>query len=98
MSSTFAQGPTPTTVRAADGKVGTIPEGWTLVPLGDAARSRRIEAADDPYPVAEKKGRKVFSRGKRVAAATVDHLRADFEAKRSITLARDEVKDRLEET
>jgi len=32
MSNTFAPGPTPHTVRAADGKIVTVPEGWVQVP------------------------------------------------------------------
>lgn len=56
---------------------------WVLVPPGDAALSRRIKAAGDHFAVAEKKGRKVFSRGIWTAAATVERIRADLEAERS---------------
>src|SRR5581483_1594367 len=59
----FAPGPTPNTVRAADGRVLTAPEGWILLPPGDAALTRRVKEADDHWVVQEKKGRKVFSRG-----------------------------------
>ena len=81
---TFSTGPTANTVRSADGKIVTIPDGWILVPPGDAALSRRIKAAGDHYAVAEKKGRKVFSRGIWTLAATVERIRADLEAERSI--------------
>jgi hypothetical protein len=37
MTNTFTPGPTPNTVRAADGTVKTVPEGWILLPPGDAA-------------------------------------------------------------
>ena len=57
---TFSPGPTPNTVRAADGNIMTVPEGWVLVPPGDAALTRRVKAAGDHWVVAEKKGRKVF--------------------------------------
>jgi hypothetical protein len=80
---TFTPGPTPNTVRAADGRVLTVPDGWILVPPGDAALTRRIKAAGDHFAVAEKKGRKVFSRGIWTAAATVERIRADLEAERS---------------
>ena len=80
---TFTPGPTPNTVRATDGKILTVPDGWVLVPPGDAALSRRIKAAGDHFAVAEKKGRKVFSRGIWTAAATVERIRADLEAERS---------------
>lgn len=83
MTRMFTPGPTPNTVRAADGKVVTVPEGWVLVPPGDAALTRRIKAEGDHFAVAEKKGRKVFSRGIWTAAATVDRIRADLDAERS---------------
>ena len=58
MSNTFLPGPTPNTVRTADGKVLTAPEGWILLPPGDAALTRRVKAAGDHWVVAEQKGRK----------------------------------------
>jgi Uncharacterized conserved protein (DUF2293) len=79
----FTPGPTPNTVRTADGKVLTVPEGWVLLPPGDAALTRRVKAAGDHWVVAEKKGRKVFSRGIWTSAATVARIRADLEAERS---------------
>lgn len=33
---TFSPGPTPNTVKDADGKVMTVPDGWVLLPPGDA--------------------------------------------------------------
>src|SRR5947209_18074434 len=80
---TFSPGPTPNTVRSADGTVLTVPEGWVLVPPGDAALSRRIKAAGGYFAVAEKKGRKVFSRGIWTSAATVERIRAELKAERS---------------
>lgn len=79
----FLPGPTPHTVRAADGKVSTVPDGWILLPPGDAALTRRVKAAGDHWVVAEKRGRKVFSRGILTAAATVERIRAELEAERS---------------
>ena len=80
---TFTPGPTPNTVRTADGKVLTVPEGWALLPPGDAALTRRVKAAGDHWVVAEKKGRKVFSRGIWAAAATIEWIRSDLGAERS---------------
>src|ERR1700677_2621884 len=82
-SHTFTPGPTPNTVRAADGRVLTAPEGWGLLPPGDAALTRRVKAAGDHWVVAEKKGRKVFSRGVWAPAATIERIRADLEAERA---------------
>jgi hypothetical protein len=59
----FTPGPTPNTVRSADGKVHTAPEDWVLHPPGDAALTWRVKAAGPHWIVQEKKGRKVFSRG-----------------------------------
>ena len=75
--------PTPNTVRSADGKVLAAPEGWVLLPPGDAALTRRVKAAGDHWVVQEKKGRKVFSRGVWAPAATIDKIRAELEAERS---------------
>src|SRR5437764_12842401 len=80
---TFTPGPTPNTVRAADGTVLRAPEGWILLPPGDAALTRRVKAAGDHWVVQEKKGRKIFSKGVWAPAATIDRLRAELEAERS---------------
>lgn len=79
----YAPGPAPNTVRTSDGKVLTAPEGWVLLPPGDAALTRRVKDAGEHWVVAEKKGRKVFSRGVWAPAATIDRIRADLAAERS---------------
>ncbi len=79
----FTPGPTPNTVRSADGRVLVVPEGWALLPPGDAALTRRVKAADDHWVVQEKKGRKVFSRGVWAPAAVIETIRAKLEAERS---------------
>lgn len=83
MTTTFTPGPTPNSVKTADGKVLTVPDGWVLLPPGDAALTRRVKAAGDRWGVAEKKGRKVFSRGVWAPAATIERIRAELEAERS---------------
>jgi len=80
---TFTPGPTPNTVRAADGRILTVPEDWIRLPPGDAALTRRVKAAGDHWIVQEKKGRKVFSRGIWAPAATIERIRADLETERS---------------
>ena len=79
----FTPGPTSTSVRSADGEVLTAPEGWVLLPPGDAALTRRVKAAGEHWVVQEKKGRKIFSKGVWAAAATIDKIRAELEAERS---------------
>jgi hypothetical protein len=83
MSNAFSPGPTPNTVRSADGKILTAPEGWVLLPPGDAALTRRVKVAGDHWVVAEKKGRNVFSRGVWAPAATIERIRADLDAERA---------------
>lgn len=83
MSVTYSPGPAPNTVRAPDGSVRTAPAGWILVPPGDPALTRRIKAAGDHWVVAEKRGRKVFSRGIWTSAETVERIRAELEVERS---------------
>ena len=80
---TFTPGPTPNIVRSADGKVLTVPEGWALLPPGDAALTRRVKAAGPHWIIQEKKGRKVFSRGVWAPAGTIEKVRAELEAERS---------------
>ncbi len=82
-TNTFAPGPIPNTVRAADGTVLAAPKGWTLLPPGDAGLTRRVKAAGDHWVVQEKVGRRTFSRGVWAPAATVERIRADLEAERS---------------
>ncbi len=79
----FAPGPAPNTVRAADGTVLAVPEGWALLPPGDAGLTRRVKAAGDHWVVQEKVGRRMFSRGLWAPAATIERIRAELEAERS---------------
>jgi hypothetical protein len=79
----FTPGPTPNSVRSADGIILTPPTGWTLLPPGDAALTRRVKAAGDHWVVQEKKGRKIFSRGIWAAATIIDKIRAELEVERS---------------
>jgi len=83
MTTTFSPGPSQNTVRSANGQVLTVPEGWILLPPGDAALTRRVKEAGDHWLVQEKKGRKVFSRGVWAPAAAIDRIRAELEVERA---------------
>jgi hypothetical protein len=85
MDETFAPGPTPNTVLASDGRMLTVPAGWTLVPPGDAALTRRIKAGGAHWAMAEKRGRKSFSRGvwTSLSPAALRRIREELEAARS---------------
>lgn len=80
---TFLPGPTPNTVRTPNGKILTVPDGWMLLPPGDAALTRRVKAAGDHWIVQETKGRKVFSRGVWAPTTTITPIRAELNAERS---------------
>jgi hypothetical protein len=80
---TYTPGPTPNTVRAADGTVLAAPEGWVLLPPGDAGLTRRVKAAGDHFVVQEKVGRRTFSRGVWAPATIIDRIRTELEAERS---------------
>lgn len=80
---TFAPGPTPNTVRTDDGTILSVPDGWALLPPGDAALTRRVKAAGEHWIVHEKVGRKMFSRGVWAPAETIERIRAELGAERS---------------
>jgi hypothetical protein len=80
---TFAPGPSVNTVRTTDGKLLTVPDGWSLLPPGDVALTRRVKVAGEHWVVQEKKGRKVFFRGVWAPAATIERVRAELDAERS---------------
>lgn len=48
----FTPGPTPNIVRAADGRVLILPEGWFLLPSGVAALTCRVKLVGDHRSVA----------------------------------------------
>lgn len=79
----FAPGPTSITVRAADGKILTVPEDWELLPPGDAGLTRRVKTAGDHWIVQEKKGRRTFSKGIWASSETIARLRAALESERA---------------
>src|SRR4051812_8991403 len=79
----FAPGPEPNQVRAADGRVLTAPDDWTLVPPGDPGLTRRVKAAGDHWVVQVRRGRKIFSRGVWAPAASVERIRAELEQERA---------------
>jgi hypothetical protein len=69
-------------VEAAGGKLLTVPEGWALLPPGDAALSRRIKKDGPTWTVVEMKGRKRFSRGIWAPAQRIGALRTALEEER----------------
>jgi hypothetical protein len=76
-------GPNAHSVRTAGGEVLQVPEGWVLVPPGDATLTRRVKAAGPTWAVQEKVGRRTFSRGVWAPQAVVDQVRAGLAAERA---------------
>ena len=62
-------------MRAANGEVLTVPDGWALLPPGDAGLTRRVKAAGEHWVVQEKKGRRTFSKGVWAPAETITRIR-----------------------
>lgn len=73
----YSPGPSPNTVLSTDGRVLTVPDGWELLPPGDALLTRRVKAVGEYWAVQEKKGRKIFSKGIWAPSATIDRIRAE---------------------
>ena len=85
MPDSLTVGPTadPRRVKAPDGRVLTVPDGWALLPPGDAGLTRRVKAAGPSWTVQEKVGRKLFSRGVWAPQAHIVQARAALEAERA---------------
>jgi len=79
----FAPGPRPRTVVDASGAVREVPEGWDLLPPGDAGATRRVKAAGEFWVVQERRGRKIFGRGIWAPAATIAQVQSGLEAERA---------------
>ena len=79
----FSPGPTPNTVITPEGKIITVPLNWILLPPGDAALTRRVKAMGEHWVVAEKKGRRVFSKGIWASNEIVEKIRNDLKVERS---------------
>ena len=76
-------GPQPHCVRTSDGRVLEVPEGWALLPPGDAAATRRVKKAGPAWTVKEKRGRKMFSRGVWAPAEHIERVLAELKDERS---------------
>ncbi len=70
-------------VRAAGGQELNVPDGWELLPPGDAALTRRVKAGGATWTVQEKKGRRTFSKGVWAPAERIAAVRAGLEVERS---------------
>jgi hypothetical protein len=85
MEETLTVTPTPfaNKLRTQDGRMLAPPEGWELLPPGDAGLTRRVKEAGPSWTVLEKRGRKSFSRGVWAPAENIAAARKAVEARRS---------------
>jgi hypothetical protein len=70
-------------LRAPDGSLVTVPDGWECLPPGDAGFTRRVKALGDTWQVVEMRGRKKFSRGLWADAAIIAQARREVEGERA---------------
>jgi hypothetical protein len=59
------------------------PEGWALLPPGDAALTRRVKAEGEHWLVQEKRGRRLMSRGVWAPAERIERVRGQLERERA---------------
>ena len=76
-------GSAPRSVITARGETLTVPEGWVLLPPGDAGLTRRVKAAGPSWTVQEKVGRRTFSRGVWASGDVVESAKSALEAERA---------------
>lgn len=62
-------------VTSLDGDQLQVPNGWALLPPGDAALSRRIKKDGPTWTIKEPKGRKLFSKGIYAPADRIEFLK-----------------------
>jgi hypothetical protein len=72
----------PRQVKTASGELLDVPAGWSLLPPGDAALSRRVKAEGPCWCVKEKRGRKLFSQGIWAPQERIARLRAELAVER----------------
>lgn len=79
----FRPGPRPNSVINEYDIIIPTPDGWSLLPPGDAGLTRRVKASGDYWVVQEKKGRRIFSKGIWTVTASIEKIRLELEAERS---------------
>jgi hypothetical protein len=80
---TFAPTADPRQLRATDGTLHEPPARWEFLPAGDPGLTRRVKAAGLVWVVAEKRGRKTFTRGLWADATTIAAARTALETERA---------------
>lgn len=78
-----APGSTPRSVMTAAGEERHVPEGWELLPPGDAGLTRRVKSAGPSWTMQQKKGRRTFSLGVWAPANRIARIRTELAEERS---------------
>lgn len=79
----WAIGGAPHRLRAAEGGRITPPDGWALLPPGDATWTRRVKAEGPSWTVKVQKGRRIQSLGVWAPEARIAEVRAALDAERA---------------
>jgi hypothetical protein len=79
----FSPGPTPNAVRTRSGKVLDVPEGWILLPSGDAGLTRRVKAAGEFWLVEEQVKNRMYSRGIWAPRDTIERIQQELAKERA---------------
>jgi len=80
---TVSPGSSERQVRTAEGVELQVPDGWVLLPPGDAGWTRRVKAGGPTWTVKEKKGRRMFSKGVWAPQDRVEETKRILDAERS---------------
>lgn len=70
-------------VKTEDGTELPVPDGWALLPPGDAGWTRRVKAGGPTWTVKQKKGRRTFSLGVWADGKRIQEVKRQLDAERS---------------
>jgi len=70
-------------IEGPDGRAAEVPTGWSLLPPGDPAATRRVKAAGDHRLMSTRKGRRRISLGVWAPVETIERVQADLEQERA---------------
>jgi hypothetical protein len=73
----------PTQFKTADGRLVDVPMGWACLPPGDAGLTRRLKSLGPTWTVAEKVGRKTFSKGVWAPAENIERAQSEVSEERA---------------
>lgn len=70
-------------VKTEEGTELPVPDGWALLPPGDAGWTRRVKAGGPTWTVRQKKGRRTFSLGVWADGKRIQEVKRQLDAERS---------------